>query len=1842
MNSKEDLNKLLTKCIEINEAINKKIPLAANRHAQFEQIERTKITDFIQAKIDEARASGQEPQEACFYEMEFLDEHDKQYEEFESNERLKRTENSIFQEINSLFADFLRHNAINSPKNVTYKQQQVFKQQVLKHANKLCDQISRSNRLLNKPQIDIQQISNYLQTNIDSLIQHLCAGSQLSINNEEWSARFKIYDKLVEYRSTFDQQSIREQHYTLIDFLDPKMLETYERAEIFERAAFYDKPEIDVGFCGEFTALALKRLFDQFLIREHTTLEKITISYVDDNGNPNDNHTFLAINRDPESPLNDINQWKGILLDPWNKIACLTDDFATLPNYYISYPSGAEWSSIKFTSDDYEIKRNLTDSAIYFSITENSNLEQRIPRLMEEYQLTTLNTKKFAATKKFLSGLVAKSIPENLRDSIELLITSRGNKLVHTVAGFAAPKIAVHCDFIKNLDNGIYTVAELEFALTNAVYYIRHQGVSIYENIPAEEQFKLDKLSIEQCHNVPAAISFLRKNIDFTKKHQEDNDSISLPKTNLRIPSASDEQRIKTLMTYLAINENERAEKASELVPDAVASEVASISPCFFYQEDCDKRPKISNKLAFLSSKLEELWDELLPYEHMNQLSIRARDFCKMLYGMKIDFQDPEQLNAVHHLINRAFKLRIPAFERIYWAINQQAFKEESYIHAYHILRPLGPFARMAKFQQDFILAKTYKKAQTAALKFEKLHSTLATQFCFSDAEAHMSAYQKKNNKLPTGRERYFGSYLGYQIKWSTFQPLENENTVPWTRYLQWAEKDLTNSIAALIWECGVCSDTALWATMPSNQLYARAFKLKSPLGQLPECYKQFSDHYNFDEILSFIVQQTPLEVGMFDKEQSFEEQFIQFYDQNWFLLMHPDGFRNRNANTEAVRFLLNQLSRVAQTGTDEEKQVVKGFFQGRTDGRDLTHLQRGKSGAMPSSHLNYSDLYSQFIIKQRFMDRVFDLFTFHEQIKLLSSACITTHQIPAEDYIGMARLAEQSLTLECVEKLLALFNSCEKAPYSVDGHILKRHTQLYPYRLQSRDLLKFIQLICKLKSNPAARKELFNTFVWDIPEDVRTVDHISADDLAYIYRFFDELLAFPSKEVQEQFSRLVLAKLKLVEDRDERIKVATRLLSVDNQVQLALSDINVRNQVIKLLIADLIAKYGKDDSTPTYAKTLIAVIDTLYARIPGRDSALFFSLFANAIQSQWAVSEHLGILLEPDKFLKRDTKKMQDSAISNLAAVSRVLSECEEDTNAFLEFISSPLTNEQVDVFTNYLIKHQKMEKLAHSLNYSSALLREEQQQNVGNMLARIIYAQFWDLKLEQRAVIIDHILVPATETVSEQKMKTAGENAFIYVSKKLFPNTATDEDEEFALSVLKAYLDTADKYQRPVLLAGMLVASNEVSQANEKISAGKKLALLCNHMGPAYVKLAQAIHSHPNTPEKLRKDLDHVKGRANPPYRWQLWRLLHEVVSPSHKKDIKFIGSLLGSASYNLALEAQLQDGKQVVLLLLREDAEKDAEKGFKHLEATVGTCQHPKMQAMREGVLSIIQEAKDSSLIERDKDLSEQQIKIAKDKYNQKVTVSVDGNAREFTMKAASLIKNGQGYRFIDRMYGIEFNDLPRETASDKATVKAIAKAVLKTELSIILSGGCFDSDRHGNQLRIDKDTLGLYDFGEMSLEEPGSVELKQLANVLVWLPKAALDNLFLSNNFDALLSEHIKQAEIANESPRYLIRIRKASLALRDFQKELSTQELIEVLTSVNQSGGVHQELQNSFYLCLKTLGIMESMYNTSQNAFHTVYNKSKSALYTLSLFRNRLDSLFTSSDSSNSNQNQSNP
>ena len=152
-----------------------------------------------------------------------------------------------------------------------------------------------------------------------------------------------------------------------------------------------------------------------------------------------------------------------------------------------------------------------------------------------------------------------------------------------------------------------------------------------------------------------------------------------------------------------------------------------------------------------------------------------------------------------------------------------------------------------------------------------------------------------------------------------------------------------------------------------------------------------------------------------------FEEAFKRFYDQNINGLISP--FEKRNTNNATVKCLLKRFTQIACHGDEKQRAVVKSFFLGRDDKRDLKNLMN-----LTYSHasLAYGMPSIKFFMKQQYHGIKFNLFTTQEVLKLLSlDGIIFPHDIPPDAFMRVFALTNKKLDLHCMETLMPLMKEC-------------------------------------------------------------------------------------------------------------------------------------------------------------------------------------------------------------------------------------------------------------------------------------------------------------------------------------------------------------------------------------------------------------------------------------------------------------------------------------------------------------------------------------------------------------------------------------------------------------------------------------------------------------------------------------------------------------------------------------------------------------------------------------------------------------------------------------------------
>lgn len=1697
---------------------------------------------------------------------------------------------SFLKSLNELFHDFTK---IHGPfKNLTEDQKEILSATIEKSINeeKLCIKLKlqeiqeiEKKELAARNNISLINLTYYMarleKMKITDIMATFKQDGELSLDNNDKNASAEESEKLFELRLNLEQRLLKFKNPQFFLSLhgDESHLESIEKIVLFDQGLHLEQTKSLVGQCGEHTALGLLKIFKKKLLTDEDVLELITITYYDKQGRMIDNHLFFAINREGKgarpSTLEDMSTWdpESLVFDSWAKKV-------NLANEVNLKEENTTWTALKFTRRDIKYLDLLTNNHANFTMTGHTDPNKLSETLKKEYQLQDMIA--CPEADKLLNFLLELVRPPSFPVNITFYLTHQGTRLINILSGFDYPVIAIHHEMLTALiQDGNCDM--LAFGLAQALVTIKKNGIGC-EELQHKQQFTIDQEALTITQNNEAAIAYLQAEARFINTNTKEEKWTSILNQN---PSRNEnthfQQRIKNLMVVIAHKNQTKATELDDVKIkddinwDQLLIDVISMPTHNFYTDEYNNLSSKIEKINFLTDKLITLKEnELIPYEISQLPSSRAREFCKLLFHIKIDWHDDEQVQAIDRLITQALILRISVFNRIYIAIFNDSYNSLS-LSTYISFPALGPFKLCQTALTAFSQANNMKTAQSSANEFLKHYESLKTHFFDCAIPNVVEKYNREfrkthEGKYPHGDERFFGSTIGRQIIWNNFKEEDAERI---NQYINWAKQDQTRRIANMLFCMGI-NIPAISALLPIAKV-VEIFNYKNQ-HNLPLSLPKSLQYLHLDQTVDFEEQTIihfsncmHVDTQMFAENISFEEKFIRFYDANYLGLILPRGDLNKN-NKFAMNFLLEQFNKIVISGSKAEKEVVKSFFSGRKDNRDFKSLKKIYSD---KKYYSFSFSYLKFCFSQH-KDASLQLFSKSEQIALLDEYTIGM-PAPTALLINLFSSSANNLSLENIEFIFKnMLDKNISIMYAYD--ILTTYATNRKLRsLFTNESAKFLKLVDRY-DNPYHKLTHLKLFTWEPPTQF---ENISTENLIALYQIYEKNFLALCPEDQITFGDVVLKRIRKIYVPQKKISALEQLLFLYGSIiKTPIANILLKNQAIDLWVSTIVRQYGRDDKSDSYFASIQEIIERIEKNTNRSDCEEMLSKLANGICAQQSICEKMGFILDPNTYRSKKPEDIKNSRIEVLSTMSAYLGSNIETLKNSLDFLTENITNSSIKTFSGYLINSRNSYgflKIVTQEPYS-----EEHRERLLSTTLYNFYQSFWNRSLKERAILIDYLAIPASRVTTEGEAQAAYAEFLEYACKKLFPQAhIAKSEDELAFAILTSYLATADKYSRSILLAGILTASNKL-QKGETISIGKKLALICEHMGPAYIKLAQAIQSHPLTPQHIKNDLAHVKSQANPPHRWDLFRLMTTVVPEKIREKIKHVGKLLGSASYNLALEVTVKtdEGSEEnqVLTLLRENAEFDAKKGFQHLKRTIDDCKHPQVKDMHDQLKSILEEAERLSISEMHHAIAIKQTAIAQELYkNMTIPITVDNNQYKVEMYHTTIHQIGHGYRFLERMHGEEFNSLPEKTPEEKRIKKATAIAVFKTELSLILQGGHFDTDRHGAQLRVkyNRETkcirAGLYDFGEMSTTPPTDKELKQFAGVIKEMTSYYFYSEPMDVLFNKILGKHIKTLTDKGESARYLIRIRKALLALSDFQKYVDASELKNIFLSVMQ-------------------------------------------------------------------------
>ena len=567
------------------------------------------------------------------------------------------------------------------------------------------------------------------------------------------------------------------------------------------------------------------------------------------------------------------------------------------------------------------------------------------------------------------------------------------------------------------------------------------------------------------------------------------------------------------------------------------------------------------------------------------------------------------------------------------------------------------------------------------------------------------------------------------------------------------------------------------------------------------------------------------------------------------------------------------------------------------------------------------------------------------------------------------------------------------------------------------------------------------------------------------------------------------------------------------------------------------------------------------------------------------------------------ETTKRTNRRLIGFDVIKEILKENPKEVTAFIDFLCSKGDFDDARAYHKHLKESQSRITIGgqdtgrdlQEINPSKYFSPEQLQQ---------IHKDYHSHSLAIQAALMSEMLdtakydvIPNSFVDALKKKANAGnrdyilpkketwEHVFDIVAPKVFGN-ADEKMKEVGMGFLYSFIEARVNDQRSLYLAAMLVAASqnngeEILKGEENLpeaeqkrlqserSVAKGVRLFLENLGPAGVKVGQAMASYGAVPEFIRKEMQDLKSNANRPARWEIfeWLDLYKGDKGDGDENLQYtnpvwIGKILGSASYFVTVEKgeMTADGKvpektDFVTKILRPSAKIEARREFDIFNETLLNLE--KYEVLDGGVSMfsrLINQARSYSDIEMDTEIGYEQCQTAKERYGER---NIEFDRQSFKIHVCDWPegKRGKGWADLERGYGVDLKDI-----EEGPYKKALSKAYLSTELMMMFSGGQFDHDRHAGQMKIDRknNIIHIFDTGAMALAMPSQEEKEALGKLIYRTLERGMHESargeFRVDSLAGILSNEVdlmyQNKEVSSES-HYITECMRSLLALKDY-------------------------------------------------------------------------------------------
>ena len=726
---------------------------------------------------------------------------------------------------------------------------------------------------------------------------------------------------------------------------------------------------------------------------------------------------------------------------------------------------------------------------------------------------------------------------------------------------------------------------------------------------------------------------------------------------------------------------------------------------------------------------------------------------------------------------------------------------------------------------------------------------------------------------------------------------------------------------------------------------------------------------------------------------------------------------------------------------------------------------------------------------------------------------------------------------------------------------------------------------------------------------DFSKIPDLNAAELIDIYLFIDHENLFPGIKARTAVSDAIYEKICAISNPIERIDLLERFIfSKELTCFKPVTDFIFNEELIKLWAKDTAGKLGTDDGSQEYYEDIKAYLNRIDKGIFHRDKKLAFRALSDQVIAQSLSCDDIKNRLK----MTRQQWEKTDIPVRGAELAMQYFRKSVENREDALDFLMQPEAEETVGVIRDKFITWLNSKK-EHRANFCYLLyddhnIGDEKLEETCHQLMQEMHRAFWAYDLEIRTLFLNYLLVPAEDLVNDPV--SAYQVATDMAAKRLFrDNEGSDEEKvrsEWARAFFDVYLETSHETERSLILSALVSSAQDDFSAKKTQSFGQRLAKILGMMGPAYYKLGQAIHSHPETPEDIKEPMGDLKSMGHKRTRWDYLSRIERAVPKAMRDQFTWIGEIEGYASFFETGAVELKGGDHLMLALLKENAASEARHGFDRLEASAEILakRRPEFAAISRTVIAMLKQARDLVDVETDLHLGAKQSMYMQEQCSG-LKVSVDGHT--FTYDPKTWRYYGDEFKLMDVAAGVHFDELPESTEEQSAHKKALAKANTAVKLKHILGGQRFDNDWHERQIRIDGNLVGRFDPGGMLLEKPSTEDKLSLVSAF----KAVAPSLLGKNSKElgAAFTQHLAQIEDNTGScPDYLMHVQKALLAQSGFHKHLDKSDFGDIFSALIKGKHIDPIIRNPLIFNMASWnmvsGAVKSLFKAPSVTIHS--------------------------------------